>query len=358
MKKITVLGGGGTGLTMAADLTLKGHEVTLYEDSRYQGNLEDVRNAGGITMQGNAGSGFARISRLTTSLKEAVKGADIILVAMIATRHQELADNLGPLLENGQTVCYSAGSCGTILLRKRIPDHVHVITGEMQGNLYPCRLTGRATVSSALPYMTKKVAAYPARDTDALIAAMEDVYPCEPAKNVMEAAFNSPNLSIHLAGSLLNTCAIEKNPDFCLYNEGISPAVLTCIEQVEAEKKLVMTAMEFDHVSHLGMMKKLSCYGQYPELDAFRMVSGPNAMNHRYIEEDASTGQALMISLAHTLGLRLPCMEALVQLAGVINHKDYLSVGRTLSSLGWDGLTANEINALLFDGEPAPGPVI
>lgn len=350
MKKIAVLGGGGTGLTMAADLTLKGHEVTLYEEAGSWDNLRDVKEQGGIRMEGNAGSGFAVISRLTDSLAEAVRRADVILVAMIALRHQQLAEELGPLLTDGQVVCYSAGNCGTILLRRRIPAGVKVITGEMQGNVYPCRLIGKALVTSAFPYMTKKVAAYPAKDTEAFISAMEEVYPCVPAKNVLEAAFNSPNLSIHLAGSLLNTCAIEKNPDFRMYREGISQGILTCIEQVEREKETVMRAMGYEHVSHLGMMKNLAQYGQHEELDAFRQVAGPSSMTHRYIEEDASTGQALMISLAHNLGLELPCMEALVCLAGVINGKDYLAQGRTTGFMGWDGLDADAINRLLYEG--------
>lgn len=358
MKKIAVLGGGGTGLTMAADLTIKGHEVRLYEEPGSWKNLKDVQTQGGIRMEGNAGSGFAKVSLLTDSLEEAVKGAEVILVAVIATRHQKLARELGPLLADGQTVCFSAGNCGTLILRKYIPDGVNVVTGEMQGNVYPCRLVGKAVVSSAFPYMTKKAAAYPAKDTAALISAMEEVYPCAPAKNVLEAAFNSPNISIHLAGSLLNTCAIEKNPDFCMYQEGLSQGVLTCIEQVEREKKIVMDAMGYEHVSHLGMMKKLVEYGQHKELDAFRRVAGPSSMTHRYIEEDASTGQALMISLAHNLGFKLPCMEALVCLASVINGKDYLAQGRTAGYLGWAGLDAEAINRLLWEGEihvTAPG---
>lgn len=360
MKKIAILGGGGTGLTMAADLTLKGHEVRLYEEKGCWENLRDVQEQGGIRMEGSAGNGFAVISCLTDSLAVAVNGADVILVAMIALRHQKLAEELGPILADGQVVCYSAGNCGTILLRKQIPDGVDVITGEMQGNVYPCRLVGKAVVASALPYMTKKAAAYPARDTTSLISAMEEIYPCTPAKNVLEAAFNSPNISIHLAGSLLNTCAIERNPDFRMYQDGISPGVLACIEQVEREKQTVMRAMGYEHVSHLGMMKKLAQYGQHEELNAFRQVAGPSSMTHRYIEEDASTGQALMISLAHNLRLELPCMEALVCLAGVINGTDYLAHGRTTGLLGWDGLDAESINTFLMEGEihgTVPGSV-
>ncbi len=360
MKKIAILGGGGTGLTMAADLALKGHEVRLYEEAGCWENLKDAQEQGGIRMEGNAGSGFAVIQCLTASLAEAVTGTDVILVAMAAWRHQKLAEELGPILADGQTVCYSAGNCGTLLLRKYIPAGVNVITGEMQGNIYPCRLIGKALVTSAFPYMTKKAAAYPARDTQAMILAMEEVYHCVPARNVLEAAFNSPNISIHLAGSLLNTCAIEKNPDFRMYLDGITPAVLTCIEQVEREKQMVMEAMGYEHASHLGMMKKVMQYGQHEELEAFRQVAGPSSMRHRYIEEDASTGQALMISLAHSLGLKLPCMEALVCLAGVINGTDYLAQGRTIRALGWDGLDAAAINKFLQDGEiqgTVPGSV-
>ena len=57
-----------------------------------------------------------------------------------------------------------------------------------------------------------------------------------------------------------------------------------------------------------------------------------------------------MISLAHNLGLELPCMEALVCLAGVINGKDYLAQGRTTGFMGWDGLDADAINRLLYEG--------
>ena len=214
MKNICIIGAGGTGCTMAADMVLKGHEVTLYADPAWQGALEEVRAAGGIRMIGQAATGFAPISRLEEELERAVRGADVILVALMATRHEGLAETLAPLLREGQTVCFSAGNCGSVVLRRTGKVCSGVLIGEMQGNVYPCRFSGPAEVWCALPYMEKKAAAFPGKDTPAFIAAMREAYACTPARNVMEACFNSPNLSIHLAGSLLNTGGIERNPAF------------------------------------------------------------------------------------------------------------------------------------------------
>ncbi len=350
MKKICIIGAGGTGCTMAADMALKGHDVTLYQAPSWDGALEDVRAAGGIRMVGRAATGFAAISRLEYDLEHAVQGADVVLVALIAARHKELAKKLAPLLCAGQTVCFSAGNCASVVLRRTGLVGSGVLIGEMQGNVYPCRFSGPAEVKCAFPYMEKKVAAFPGKDTPAFIEAMHEVYACAPARNVMEACFNSPNLSIHLAGSLLNTGGIEHDPAFRMYAQGLTPGVLACIREVEREKAPVMERMGFANAVHAGMIEKLMRYGEFPELDDFRQVAGPSSMRHRYITEDASTGQSLFLSLARSLGISLPCMEALVRLAGVVNGENYLRDGMSLASLGLDNMSAEEINERLHNG--------
>lgn len=137
-----------------------------------------------------------------------------------------------------------------------------------------------------------------------------------------------------------------------MYAQGLTPGVLACIREVEREKAPVMERMGFANAVHAGMIEKLMRYGEFPELDDFRQVSGPSSMRHRYITEDASVGQSLFLSLAHSLGMTLPCMESLVLLAGVINGENYLRDGMTLASLGLDGLSAGEINERLHNGFP------
>lgn len=350
MKQVTVLGGGGTGCTMAADLALRGFDVTLWEDPSCWENLRDIQEAGQVELVGRGAVGAAVIPHLSDDLAAAVEGANVILVSMIATRHEALAEALAPLLREGQSVCFSAGNLGSLILRRRLGGKAGIVTGEMQGNIFPCRIIGKAKISIAFPYAPKKVAAFPARDTAALIEAMSGVYECVPAGNVLETTLNSPNTSIHLAGSLLNMGAVEQDPSYKMYAQGITPGVCACIEAVEREKAAVMEVMGYPMVFHAGMMRKLLEYEKYPELELFRVVSGPSGMRHRYIEEDAAVGQALLITLARQFGVAVPTMEALVQIASVVNGRDYLGTGKTASYFGWNKLTVRQINEYLETG--------
>ena len=352
MANIAVLGGGGTGLTMAADLTLRGHSVCLWEAPQYFENLRWLlEHDSKIELIGRAANGTATITKITDDLSSAVSDATVILIAMIANRHEALCELLGPLLKDGQTVCFSTGNCGSICLRQHLNGQVNVVIGEMLGNIYPCRLEAPGQVSCAFPYAPKKAAAFPGRDTPALMKALAGVYDCLPAANVFETALNSPGLSIHLAGSLLNTGAIEQMNDFRLYRDGLSPSVLACMKKVEQERELVLTTLGLATVRHCGMIEHLMENPKtHPELADFRVVSGPNALKHRYVSEDSFAGHALLLSLAQQFGLSVPCMDALVTLASLLNEEDYRTAGITTTRLGISGLSPAEINRYLETG--------
>ena len=348
LKNIAVLGGGGTGCTIAANLTLAGQNVALYEHFQHWENLREIQKNGGVIhLTGQIFNGDAKIYRITDNMREAVQKAEIVFIAVIAGRHESLCKELAPLLRDGQVICFSAGYCASIILRKHLPKDRDVIIGEMQGNVYSCRMVNSTTAFSATPYTPKKVSAFPAKDTNKLVEALSEIYPCSPCKNVLEAALNSPNVSGHLAGSLLNTCAIESNPDFRLYADGLSEGVLRCIQAVEEEKCAVMEAAGLTCERHLGMVARLMQYDSFPELDDFRSLSGPNSMKHRYIVEDASTGQALLISLGEAVHVPTPYSQALVTLASAINQMDYHAHARTIQELGINNMSVDEINQYL-----------
>ena len=58
-KSITVLGGGNTAFGIAANLTLRGYEITLYEVPEFSDTLEPLKGNRGITLNGVAEVGEA-----------------------------------------------------------------------------------------------------------------------------------------------------------------------------------------------------------------------------------------------------------------------------------------------------------
>jgi opine dehydrogenase len=351
-----VLGGGGTGLMMAADLTLRGHEVRLWEDERHFGeNLAAVQAAGGIEVTGAAVSGFAPLPVLTSSLAEAVQGADAILIAMLTERHLGLSVELAPLLQGGQAVCFSAGNGSSVALRRLVESShgkaaADITVGEMGGNIYPCRLAGPAKLVCAFPYAPKAASAFPARDTARLLSAFSGVYELVAAKNVLAALLNSPNLVIHLAGSLLNTAAIDKDPGFLLYSSGLSVNVLKVAGAVEEERVRVLEAMGYPALRHLPMLTRVAEYGKHPELEIFRSLAGPSSLTHRYVTEDAGFGQSILVSLAAALGMEVPANKALMRLAGIVCSTDFLAQGATLATLGCSASTPEAISMYFEKG--------
>lgn len=352
MKKVAVLGGGGTGCCFAAALTLRGIEVNLFESREYwHEHIDGILKTGGVEVTGNDVTGMARIAMITDDLEKAVADVDVIFVCMVAWRHQWLADSLKPLVKAGQTIIMSAGNFGSICLKRTFGMDSPVVVGEMLGNIFPCRMIGEGKAIIAFPYGPKKVAAFPAKDNEKVVAAMSQYLACSAAKNVFETALNVPNLVCHLAGSILNTCTIDRNPDFALYKDGLSEHVIDVQVAVEKEKEQVINALGYDMVNHTDLMRLLVQYDKFPEKDGFRSLAGPSGMDHRYIVEDSTVGQSVIIDLAERLGFEVPVMKALVLLASVINKRDFRAEGLKLKDFGMGNLrTPQEINDYLYNG--------
>lgn len=351
MKKVTVIGGGGTAVFMAAYLTLQGHQVTVCDQEWHGGKLRAIQQAGGsVDLIGSCGQGRAAIHKITFDVAEALSGAEVVLISAMAKRHEDLAQWLAPHLADGQTVCFSSGNCGSILLKRKLGGK-NVIVGEMQGNIGPCRLIAPTVVTCAFPYAEKPVAAFPAKDNDALVAALSPVYPCRAVKNVFQAALSSPNVTIHLAGTLLNTSKLETSKDFRLYQDGITPSVVAVIDAVEDERERVMSAMGYAKTRAVGQMYALLEFEQHPEMAQFRALSGPTkGVRDRYVVEDAHAGNSLLSSLGKAAGVPTPVVDSLLTLASVLNGEDFYSGGVTLENLGLAGCSVDDINLFLEKG--------
>jgi len=349
MKRIAVIGGGGTGIAVAGDLTERGFQVALCDMPERFERLAAIRDAGGVIELTGARSGTGRPELITSDLGAALRGAELVLVCVMAVHHATLAEAMAEHLKDGQTVCFSAGNCGSIILKRKLgPKRVTV--GEMQGNIFPARLRGINQAHTAFQYAKKKAAAFPAGDTPAFLKALEGVYDCTAAQDVFETTLNSPNVSVHLAASLLNIAKMETMEDFRLYRDGLCPSVLKLIAASEQEKSTVMEHMGYACTRSLNMMETLASGEQDAKLALFKELEGPIGVGHRYFTEDAFAGNSLLVSLGNEYGIPTPISYSLIALIKAINGEDYFDRGITLKNLGLSGKSVYGLRMILIEG--------
>lgn len=349
--KITIIGAGSTGYALAADLSTAGLDVTLYEEPEYDFRLDVAREKGGVEFIWPGNRGFAGIKKATTDIEDALGDADLIIVAAVAGRHERIALLCSPHLKKNQTIIISQGGAGSLIFSRVLGEQPEgLIISELEGNFYSCRLAG-STVEIALVPRRRYIAAFPAVNTEIVINRCRDIFTFDPAANVLETALNSPNLVVHLAGSLLNTGAIENAKGaFYLFGEGLSPSVLRCMRAIYEEKLALFEKLSYRDRFNWNFLERIMNPKEHPEYDKFRLLDGPNDMNHRYVTEDASTGLVLLSSLGELLGVSTPVSRALVQLASTIKGVDYFKRGRNVHNLGIDRRSRDELNAYLQAG--------
>lgn len=354
-KRITVIGAGSTGCCTVAELTIMGHQVTLCEEEGVcQNNVDAIRKKGGFELAGLSTTGFAVIHSVTSDFSKAVPGAEVIIIAVLSTRHETLSREIIPHLEDGQVILFSAGSCGSIIFRQTmeaIGVEKNVVIGELEGNMFPCRIRGEAAGYIGMPGgKPKTIAAFPARDNDRLCEAIGDIYTCLPASNVFETTLNASNIIVHLGGSLLNTGSVETTENYCFYDQGLTPSVLQMIEALGDERDAISKKLGYAVRSSVGFMKQLADKDAFPQFSGFRSLEGPLTMQDRYIFEDARNGATFLASLGNAIGCPAPIARALVTIASAINGEDYFGEGRTMEKLGMAGFSAEQINHFLLEG--------
>src|SRR5215510_6905079 len=138
---VAVLGASHGGFTTAADLTLAGHTVRLW--ARSARALGPLASNPTIALAAEGRSGPARLAKATTDLGEALAGAEIVIAAIPATGHDELAKSLAPHVSGRQILLLTPGTLGSYAIARALA---------RAGARLPFALAETGT----LPYLTRK----------------------------------------------------------------------------------------------------------------------------------------------------------------------------------------------------------
>jgi opine dehydrogenase len=336
---VTVIGAGNGGMASAFDFAQHGHDVALFAPPHYGDNVVAVAEAGGIRASGDL-EGFAPIRYAGHDAGE----------AMAAAPH--LTEDMAVL------VCPGSGA-GAIAFKRAAGlalDDDRIVIGETHTLPYAVRVTEPGVINVFLKLTTDVyLAAMPRAGTDRLYDLVRDVWPAvEKAESVFQTTLQNGNPVIHPAVTLLNAGLLERTGgDFLFYEEGVTEGVGRLIEAVDGERLAIAAALGVTVLSEpaigmkQGYMLEHNYSTGYSTAPGFLGIKAQSQLDHRYLTEDVGYGLIFFTELAARLGVPTPAMEAVVTIASVVLARDFRAEGaRTLTSLGLDGLSPEELAAI------------
>jgi len=360
MDKVAVLGAGPAGIAMAARIASKGYDVSLFELPGFQGSADRVQRIseqGGVHVEGEFPQEFVRLPIVTTDAEKGLRGRDIYLIGVPGFAQSGMMKAVIPYLRRGSLVTFCSGSSGTLAAYKEFSgaglDFVNAVhLAETVTMPQSARFVEDGRIKVALGETQVRTAAFPSRNTDAVLERLAPLIRVKRAVHCLDVGLNNPNFIIHPAPMVLNFAECERREGLLsLMNEGMTPAVLTCMDAVDQEKQALLRELEAEPIDVDSLYRE---FGSSP--DVYRKQGEPFAMKRpdriwpRYTKEDVPYGMVQMASLGDLLGVATPMCHAIVTILSVAEHVNYWEIGRTAEKLGLVGLSAAEIIAYVRSG--------
>jgi len=384
-KSIAVLGGGATAQTFAADLTLAGCKVRLYElpqlASQSLGEILETHRIElsglQINFKGIRRAGIAEVDTVTTHMSEALTGAALIIVSVPGYAHEAFFEKMVPHLEDGQVIAIFTDNFGSLVLREQMHRKgcdAKVVIGGINSMPYGTRKLAPEKVECIVMINRLCYDALPSKDGNLFLDAIKDLpaldrlSSLERGDTVIGIGFSNPNPLVHVPGSILNVGAMEVSQleeevlgiprgKYSMYKHGMSPAVSRVQYAYYQELCKIADGLGINIPKHPreDFFWKLSIMGvEYwaPFADVIvPPIVGPLSVEDRYFTEDIPIGCVAYYGFARKLGIQVPVIESLIKLGCVICERDFFKEGRTLERMGLKDMSAQQIMQYVRQGE-------
>lgn len=351
--RYVVIGAGNGGLALAAELALRGKDLTLLELPAFADRLAPLRAQGGIrvearttTFAGGAGEHFAPLTRLSTDAA-IVRDADIVVPVVPAQFHPVVIEAVLPHLRPGQVVLVNPGGVGGALVWANAIRSAG-LTGIRIAQPADLTYAGSRTEPGRVLVKGKKAkvmtGVFPAVETGAVMAALGADFPeFAAARDVIEAGLSGPGMLVHPLPMLMNAVKIDRDQPLKYDAYDISPSVAKAIAALDAERVAILAALGAEPRPITTILDDFygargeTFYDVVTDVSAYRGSTAPKDFSARYITEEVPTQVVPAALIGRALGVATPVMDATASLAGAVNGADYWTTGWTLDTLGLAG---------------------
>jgi len=349
-----VCGAGRAGAAMAADISLMGYKVNLFELDRFKASIEPILGRGGIELTGKTQSGktgFAKLNMITTNPGEAVESADVVMVSAPAFGHEAFVRAVSPYLKEGQCLMFNTGYWASLRLAGALKEQG--VFGKIvlaEANIMPY-LSDKKDYHAHIFNVKQdiKMATFPGKEADRIFSIIKLIYPQHrKVPNVLWTNFAAGNPSVHATLMIpIAGIPLDRYMGCKLYGEATASGARLA-EAFDQERMKVAAALGCEVETAFEWQKITYGYTGKDIAEAFR--KSPHA--DRYIprerliavvSEDLEYFYVPLVQLGDSLGVPTPVAKAIIEVMGVMLESNYWEKGVTLEQLGLAGLTADQI---------------
>jgi len=338
---------------MAADMALMGHKVNLFELDQFRESIDPIIGRGGVELSGKTQSGktgFAKLNKVTTDPEEAVKDADLIMVAAPAIGHELFFDAFSPFLKDGQCVlvntgCWASLRMAPLLRKKGILEKITLA----EANIMPY-LSDKKGYEARIFNVKQdlKLAAFPGNRAGRLLEIVKLVYPqfrMDP--NVLWTNFGSGNPAVH-APIALPMAGVMLEKEASRFYGDVTPAAARLSEAFDRELIAIAKAYGCVVEGELESVKKEYGYTGRDIVEAYknsihaeRLI--PKERIKVILDEDLKFMYVPYVELGKLAGIPTPVTTGIINVLGTILNVNYWEAGVKLEDLGFAGMRVDQI---------------
>jgi len=357
---VAVIGAGNGGYAMAGDLASRGYKIKFYEHPNFKDNFTNMLKNKKITVIEGEEQKTVDITTVTTDIKEALDGVNIVNLVVPSTIQRCFFKEIVKGISKGQIVVIWAGRFGSVeflsFLKENHIDLDFIIT-ETDTLPYGARMIGPQKVNILYRSLRLYVSSIPTDKKEVTQQLLGEMFEgVKVIENVLAVAFSNPALLVYGVGALLNVARIQHtNGNFYLFEEGITDAVAEVMHKAYSEitavaiflgfKIPVYLREDFDGPTSLEGI----CFKSPKGNQDFKKMNGPRSINGRYMMENIGDALVPITELGKIVGIDTPVLDSIITLGSIVCKVNFRKEGRNLAKLGLAGINQKEIINKIVD---------
>ncbi len=325
--KVSIIGSGSTALAAAAFLKLKQVPVTVYVRREKK---RTVWNENPVQVHGQIDS--ALYVPISSTMEEAVRFGDILLVCTRANDHETVTAELAPYIKEGQCLLFLNGCWGAVKAYRYFQKTYGQIplTIAETANMPFIATLSKDFLTLDFKAMKEEIGYSCIEEEGNLSELLHLLAPkVSRVSSPASTSLSATNPLIHVTQCLFNITRIENGEDFSFFGAPMTPRIARFIEDCDKERIAIGKALGLELSSLLDVLNSFwgsratTLHEALTQNPSYQTVKGPVTLESRYLTEDLPCGLTSLMDLADMMHVKAPHICALVYTASLYLKQPY-----------------------------------